>query len=423
MQVIEQQPGWGTTIGSALGEGLKNIANYKMQQLMERQAYKQQQERGTEVWRNLGFPEQQAKAFGSMPAQMQQKALVEFAPHIASNMRGGQQQAPIQQTMAQLQQPQHVPTQAKQQPMPRQPQQQQPSAIEQALMTPNPIEQRSRQAIGATHPMMMAPQMGQRQQQEPEQKATTAKPIDLEKTMPMTRSEAILRKEEIKEEKERRKEEIAAKKEMKKEQRIEQEKIETDNKPFIDEMRKARNAAKYVEPRVLRQEKIVKSGKLPYASTHNFLKFMGSIPHHLTGSDIDFTFLEGASATEFDKLSKEYMKFLKDYFGSRILQIDVENFLKTIPDLAQTDQGKWRIIQNMKAFGDVGKIKSDAMNEIIRENGGKQPRDLEGLVEKRTQPQVDKILDQFIQGTYGGELEYEGGLWGAMKAYSPLQEI
>lgn len=429
-QIIEQSPGLGTILGSGLEQGLRNLADYKMRQLMERQQYKQQQERGSEIWRNLGIPEQQAKALGSMPQRLQQSALQEFSPMIAANMRKNQQQGQQQPLLQQLQGGQDLGQEEQQQGVPVKAQRQ-PSMIERALTTPNEIEQMARNAIGAKQPMVLAPQMGKngtKKQLQPVQQVLDEqqqiKPQQQEqRQQPMTKTEVMAmrseQKEREKQERERIKAEEKAKKEMTKEQRIEQNKIEKDNEPFIEEMRKARNASKYVEPRLLRQEKLIKTGKLPAAATHNFLKFLGSLPHHLTGSDIDFTFAEGASAVEFEKLSKEYMKFLKDYFGSRVLQIDVENFLKTIPDLSQTDKGKWRVIQNMKAFGAVGKIKSKAMDDIIEENGGVQPRNLERLVEKRTQAEVDNIFDQFIQGTYGGDLEYEGGLWGTLKAYAP----
>lgn len=191
MQVIEQQPGWGTTIGSALGEGLKNIANYKMQQLMERQNYKQQQDRGSEIWKNLGFPEQQAKALGSMPQGLQEKYMRFAAPQVMSNMQAGRQGG-IQQAMASLQQPQQVPTQVKQQPMQMQAPQQQAPSIEQApraraqaqqqsvpQQQQQPPQQTIQQPSGKTKKLEFSPQIPKPTETALEEKAptgTTSKP-------------------------------------------------------------------------------------------------------------------------------------------------------------------------------------------------------------------------------------------------------
>ena len=437
MQTIYEQPGMSSRIGTGLAEAINQFSQYKMKQLTERSQYKEQQQRGTELWKNLGFPEKQARALGSASQQVQQTAMKEFAPFIGSNIRrdqqgqqqGQQQQRPgIQDLLAPKQGvAQQIPTQTRQ-PGIQQPPQQQQSQIDQAMEHGTPMDRMARQAIDPEIPKaILAQAYKQEQQKAKPTKANTATPVTptMEPSMPqyenepMTRSEAMARKEQIKDMREQQKEAFKAQKEEKKEAKEKQEKIEKENEPFLDEMKKAKNAQKFVKPRILRQEKLIKSGKLPYAATHSLLKFVGDLPAHFGGKSVDISFAEGASATEFEKLSKEYMKFLKDYFGSRILQIDVENFLKTIPALAQTDQGKWRIIQNMKALGDVQEIRSKATDDIIDENDGVQPSRLEKLVDERTKERTDKILDEFINGTYGGNLEYEGGLWGTLKAYGP----
>jgi hypothetical protein len=196
------------------------------------------------------------------------------------------------------------------------------------------------------------------------------------------------------------------------EARAEQKDIEVENKPFTKQLRKEINAREHIRPRIARQEKLLKSGKLPWYGTASLLKTLGGISHHITGEKIDLEGLEGATATEFSAISKEYLKFIKDFFGSNVTVIDVENYLKTLPDLAQSDEGKWRLIKNMQALGDVIDLKEKAYNDIINENGGKEPAHLEKLVKERIKPQTDRIYDQFINGTYGGnkgELQYDVG--------------
>lgn len=154
-------------LGSSL-DVLKQVADSKLAQVLERQQYRQQQERGIEIAKNLAFPEQQAKAFGAM-SPMERKAFIsEFGPYIAQNMRKqqGQQESSLQQLLQRLQPQQQIQSQDWQQlGQQRQPQQaqikvpQQISDIEKALTMPNQIDQMARNALGATQPMVLAPQM------------------------------------------------------------------------------------------------------------------------------------------------------------------------------------------------------------------------------------------------------------------------
>ena len=135
MQTIYEQPGMSSRIGTGLAEAINQFSQYKMKQLTERSQYKEQQQRGTELWKNLGFPEKQARALGSASQQVQQTAMKEFAPFIGSNIRrdqqgqqqGQQQQRPgIQDLLAPKQGvAQQIPTQTRQPGIQQPPQQQQ----------------------------------------------------------------------------------------------------------------------------------------------------------------------------------------------------------------------------------------------------------------------------------------------------------
>jgi hypothetical protein len=76
----------------------------------------------------------------------------------------------------------------------------------------------------------------------------------------------------------------------------------------------------------------------------------------------------------------------------------LKTFLKTVPNLSQTDEGKKRVINNLRRFNDIAILKREAANQVISENGGRRPRNFEELVDNKIEKQVDKIAQEFKHG-------------------------
>jgi hypothetical protein len=98
---------------------------------------------------------------------------------------------------------------------------------------------------------------------------------------------------------------------------------------------------------------------------------------------------------EFEKLSNDFVRDAKGIFGGRITDADLTVFMQTIPTLNQTDEGRRKIMKNMKAFNDAALAEYDSLEEIIKENGGKRPNGLEFLVQQRAQDKIDKAAQEF----------------------------
>jgi hypothetical protein len=127
-----------------------------------------------------------------------------------------------------------------------------------------------------------------------------------------------------------------------------------------------------------------------------------------TGSlAIDLNSLKTADAQELDKLSVEFLKGAKEIFGARITDLDVKTFLKSIPNSAQSKEGMNRVITNMRIANAAKKLRPEAMTEIIAENDGQRPRDLEIQIEKRITPELDRLSAEFRANAQAMELEAE----------------
>ena len=97
----------------------------------------------------------------------------------------------------------------------------------------------------------------------------------------------------------------------------------------------------------------------------------------------------------YNKILADFQKGAKDVYNGRITNQDLDQFLKTIPSLYQSPQGRSRIFKMMEYWnkGDIEKQK--IAQRITKENGGIPPYDLHDKVVKRSKPVIDHIAKQF----------------------------
>lgn len=101
---------------------------------------------------------------------------------------------------------------------------------------------------------------------------------------------------------------------------------------------------------------------------------------------------------EFEKLSSSFIRGVKEIFGNRILKVDIEEFLKTIPTLANTDHGKKQIIKNMRLFLKANNYRYKALRQVIAKNKGEIPKDAEFQVDKIAGPKIKQLAKHFKTG-------------------------
>jgi len=172
-----------------------------------------------------------------------------------------------------------------------------------------------------------------------------------------------------------------------------------ETKPYFDEISKHGRAAQEGNQRLDRMLELIKGGNLVWPSVASFLDVMErGIPLFGGHIGLDLRFVENADTHEFRKLSSDFVKGAKDVFGGRITNLDLESYLKTIPNVSQTDAGKIRVIRNMRLLNAGSMVRKKAMDEIIDENDGQRPPNLEYLVEQRSKDQLDSLADKFKKG-------------------------
>jgi len=163
-----------------------------------------------------------------------------------------------------------------------------------------------------------------------------------------------------------------------------------EQKDFIDDVTSSYKGFETdMKPRLLQMQKL-NEGDLIKPTASVFLEALG-IP---LGS------LADPSNELFHKLSQDLLKGLPEQYGNRILKVEVENFLKTIPTLSNSADGRRMIASNMLKLGEMKEVYYNAMRKMQRnllDQGKPFPKDFEQVVFDQVKPQIDRINNEFLQ--------------------------
>lgn len=105
--------------------------------------------------------------------------------------------------------------------------------------------------------------------------------------------------------------------------------------------------------------------------------------------------LQNPDAEQFEKLSQELMKNIQGTYGSRILQSEVQSFMRSIPTLMNSPEGQKRLIQQWNLLNEGKKIYYDAYKQVKKENPERLPRDLHEQVLERAEGALEKMSNRF----------------------------
>jgi hypothetical protein len=212
-----------------------------------------------------------------------------------------------------------------------------------------------------------------------------------------------------------------------------------ETKQYIDTLKTQEKAAKESDLRLKRMEKLIEKGNLPNANLWSFLSkvedlgptatagagallgtagagavigsvvpgvgtaigagigaLAGALSGPLAGAAKSYIKSGSPDVEEFEKLSNDFIKNAKQYFGSRLTDADLRAFMQTVPTLMQTDAGKKRVIENLRSLNELAEIEVKAARSIIKENRGVPPIDIEQQVKDKISNKIDKVANKFI---------------------------
>ncbi len=377
MQFLGLLPGastLGSRIGGDIGGVLRGLAENKINNMQNAQQTRQKEQ----FLIQGGLAPNFARALSTQSDDTIQNVL--------KGLEGFGSAAPAPQQYNQQGQPVMQPQQYNQQPMPMQQQAQNQQQMQQQ-QTPVDINALVKQAYeqfpelkGQFKPAelsrILQEQVKQQQVSQQPQQQTVLPQVPRIKTKAEAAQEKELQKEEFKLD---LKEKAEAKKESIK---------------YLKELNKDVKDTRENNMRLDKMEALIETGRL---SPPAFSAALSTLAKGLFGVGIDLKSALTPETQEFDKLSTDFLRGAKNIFGSRVTQGEIDLFLNTIPNIKQSNEAKMAVIDNMRIFNDGKLALEKTAKEIIKENNGIVPVDLETLVEERAAPRLDALAQKFKQ--------------------------
>ena len=109
--------------------------------------------------------------------------------------------------------------------------------------------------------------------------------------------------------------------------------------------------------------------------------------------------LSNPDTEEFRKLEAEFARDVSKVFpGGKITNFELQTFMRAVPSLMNSPEGRQQVYRNRKLLNEAKRIKFDAYKQIIKENGGKKPPNLGILLEEKTSEKMLDLEDRFVNG-------------------------
>jgi hypothetical protein len=175
---------------------------------------------------------------------------------------------------------------------------------------------------------------------------------------------------------------------QKRNEAIRDERAYLANKKQSEEISKAYQAAMNNNMRLGRLKTLNDKDKLINPATHSFLK----------ATHLDYPWLMGTDTQEFEEVGNSFLRDARSIFGARITNFELGSFLRLLPTLQNTKEGRSVIIRNMKLYNEAAKSIFNARNDVIKENGGKIPLDMNERIDLKIGPKLENISHRFETG-------------------------
>lgn len=172
---------------------------------------------------------------------------------------------------------------------------------------------------------------------------------------------------------------------------------EDDNK-YKKQILDRYESSQTLDTQLARMERLNESNQLSTPAAVKTLQTFG----------IPLSFLNNPTNEEFEKLSLDLTKNITQVYGNRILKTEFDNFLRTIPTLLNSKEGRQRIINNLRLMNEGAKIKYEAYKQLRKEG---DTRNLQEKIIERTGPRLDELSMQFQSGLDTVHLKGPDGLF------------
>lgn len=145
------------------------------------------------------------------------------------------------------------------------------------------------------------------------------------------------------------------------------EKVDAKHRKKYQEIDDAARSAVLSQQDISEMRDLVLTDKMPPTLLASLVK---SVAKGEWGIGLDLRNLMSDEARTFDKITMQFLKSLKALFpGGKITNLEMQNFLKMLPDLTMTNAGKLMVIRMINATNALAMIKGNLNESIAAKTG------------------------------------------------------
>lgn len=166
-----------------------------------------------------------------------------------------------------------------------------------------------------------------------------------------------------------------------------EEKLEAERvSKFADEIIKDYQASESSEPRLKQMVALADSKKLATPLMVKTLNTLG----------IPLSVLTNPETEQYQKLENDFVKDVSNYFPGQVRVYEAQTYMKTIPSLLNSDEGKRIVARNLQIQNEAKKLRFDEYKKILKENNGRKPRNLDIEIIDRTAPKIAALGEEMV---------------------------
>lgn len=124
--------------------------------------------------------------------------------------------------------------------------------------------------------------------------------------------------------------------------------------------------------------------------------------------DFFLPFIASGDAQQYVKTINDFTRNAKQSYGARVTNFDLQQFMKRLPTLANSAEGRKRIIQQLQIINQLDHLRAQALKDVIEDYGGIRNIDWDkakDLADKRIEKKRDRLIGEFKN--IGSDLDSE----------------
>ncbi len=105
---------------------------------------------------------------------------------------------------------------------------------------------------------------------------------------------------------------------------------------------------------------------------------------------------------EFVKLVQDNLTGLKDTFGARVTNFDIDAYLRRLPSLLNSPGGRERVLRDLRLINQINRNHAQGVIDIFKEKGGTDKiaySEVENIYRDRYKDQIQAWRKEFVKGT------------------------